>query len=67
MDPGKGTTQRGYRDITVSTSIPRIDGLSMGPSGFGGVTPWYQSLGKRLPRELECGYPQVIPETSIAW
>ena len=22
-----------------------------------GVTAWYQSLGKRLPRELECGYP----------
>ena len=24
-----------------------------------GVTAWYQSLGKRLPRELGCGYPQV--------
>ena len=25
-----------------------------------GVTTWYQSLGKRLPRELQCGYPQVL-------
>ena len=23
------------------------------------VIPWYQSLGKQLPRELGCGYPQV--------
>ena len=32
-----------------------------------GVTAWYQSLGKRLPRELECGYSQVILETSTTW
>ena len=35
MDPGNGTTQHGYRDITVSTRIPLVDGLSTGPSGFG--------------------------------
>ena len=24
-----------------------------------GVTAWYQRLSKRLPREIECWYPQV--------
>ena len=36
----------------------QVDGLSTGPRDRG-VTTWYQSLGKRLPRELRCGYPQV--------
>ena len=48
------------------------DGVASGypiPTGFGrltgsqwdprdrGVAAWYQILGKRLPRELGCGYP----------
>ena len=39
-----------------SIGIPRVDELSTGPSDLG-VTAWYQSLDKQLPRELECGYP----------
>ena len=35
MDPDNGTTQRGYRDITVSISIPCVNGLSTGPLSFG--------------------------------
>ena len=48
-----------------SIGIPRVDGLSTGPRIWG-VIVWYQSLGKELPRELECGYPQVIPEICTA-
>ena len=28
--------------------------------GFWGVTAWYQSLGIRIPRELEFGYPSPL-------
>ena len=34
MDPSNGTIQRGYRDIMVFISIPRVDELSTGPLGF---------------------------------
>ena len=44
------------------TGIPWVDGLSTGPPNLG-----RHSLGKRLPKELECGYPQVIPKISTAW
>ena len=36
-----------FRGLTGCQRTPR----------FWGVTTWYQSLGKRLPRELGCGYP----------
>ena len=49
-----------------SIRIPLVYGLSTGPQIWG-VTAWYKSLGKRLPRDLECGYPQVIPEIRTAW
>ena len=42
-----------------SIGILWVDGLSTGTPRIWGVTTWYQSLGKGLPRELECGYPQV--------
>ena len=34
----------------------RLTGCQRTPR-FWGVTAWYQSLGKRLPRELGFGYP----------
>ena len=36
------------------TGIPRVDELSTGCPSLG-VTAWYQSLSKRLPRELNVG------------
>ena len=39
-----------------STGIPRVDRLSTGPPNLG-FHRWYQSLGKRLPKEIEFGYP----------
>ena len=36
----------------------RLTGCQRDPRDMG-ITAWYQSLGKRFPRELECGYPQV--------
>ena len=57
----------GYNSVVSghpkSTRIPQVDGLSTGSPDLGCLA-WYQSLGKRLPRELECGYPQVSPEIS---
>ena len=38
MDPSNGTTQRRYRDITISTGIPLVDGVVNGTLGFRGVT-----------------------------
>ena len=40
------------------TGFRRLTGFQRDPWNRG-VTAWYQSLGKRLLRELECGYPQV--------
>ena len=42
----------------ISTGFCRLTSCQRDP-GDRGVTSWYQSLGKRLPRGLECGYPQV--------
>ena len=41
---------RVFRGLTGSQRIPR----------FWGVTTWYQSLGIRIPRELEFGYPSPL-------
>ena len=50
-------------DITVwywvtrnSQEFRRLTGYQWDPRIWG-VIAWYKSLGKRLPRELECGYP----------
>ena len=41
---------RVFLGLTGSQQIPR----------FWGVTAWYQSLGIRIPRELEFGYPSPL-------
>ena len=40
------------------TGFCRLTGCQRDPRDRD-VTAWYKSLGKQLPRELECGYPQV--------
>ena len=47
-ESGRVTRQsRVFRRLTSNQRTP----------GKWDVTAWYQSLGKRLPRELGCGYP----------
>ena len=48
MDLDNGTTQHGYRDITVSTGIPRVDELSTRPSGFGVSQTHRKASDKRV-------------------
>ena len=43
-------TLTGFHRLTSSQWDPRDSG----------VIAWYQILGKRLHRELKCGYPQVL-------
>ena len=66
MDPEKWDTTVWYQVTRNPQEFRGLMGCQWDP-GFLGVTAWYQSSGKRLPRELECGYPQVITEISIAW
>ena len=40
------------------TGFYRLTGCQRNPRDRGVIT-WYQSLGKRFPRELQCRYPQV--------
>ena len=40
----------------ISTGFRRLTGCQQDPRDKG-VTAWYQSLDKRIHRELECGYP----------
>ena len=70
MDPGNGTTRPGYRDITVSTGIPHVDGLSTRPSGYWGVcdTPsliqpdWrIRTESGMLRYQLICDTPNLAP------
>ena len=49
-----------FREWCRVTRHPRVFRKLTGcqrTSGFWGVTAWYQSLGKRLPKELGFGYP----------
>ena len=49
-------------DLTSGLGVPtvfcRLTGYQWDPRDLG-VTAWYHNLGKRLIRELGCGYPQV--------
>ena len=45
-------------DYLTSMNLSQVEGCQRTPRIWG-VTAWYQSLGKRLPGEIECGYPQV--------
>ena len=48
----------GHDGVVSGNCFRRLIGCQRDPRDRG-VTALYQSLGKRLPRELECGYPQV--------
>ena len=58
MDPDKWDTTVWYRVTQNPQEFHGLTGYQQDPRIWG-VTAWYQSLGKRLPKELECGYPQV--------
>ena len=66
MNPDKRDTTVWYRVTRNSQEFRRLTGCQR-DNHILGVTAWYQSLGKQLPREIECGYTQVIPEIGIAW
>ena len=56
MDSDKRDTTVWYR---VTRNPQEFSGLTVvnGSPRFWGIIAWYQILGKRLPRELGCGYP----------
>ena len=58
MDPDKWDTIVWYRVTRNPQEFRELTGCQMDPRIWG-VTAWYQSLGKRFPKELECGYPQI--------
>ena len=66
MDPDKWDKTVWYRVTQNPQESYGLTGCQRDPRIWG-VTAWCHSLGKRLPRELECGHTQVIPEISIAW
>ena len=49
-DVGSPDIHECFRGLTGSQRTP----------GIWGVTAWYQSLGIRIPRELEFGYPSPL-------
>ena len=58
--PSTKETLLDFREWCRVTRHPRefrgLTGCQRDPR-FWGITAWYQSLGKRLPRELGFGYP----------
>ena len=48
----------------ISTGFRGLTGCQQDPRDKG-VTTWYQSLGKRLPRVLGCGVHTHGPNTSL--
>ena len=58
MNPYKWDTTVWYRVTRNSQEFRGLAGCQRDPWVWG-VTAWYQSLGKRLPMELGCGYPYV--------
>ena len=58
MDPDKRDTTVWYRVTRNPQEFRELTGCQRDPRIWG-VTAWYHNLGKRLPTELECGYPQV--------
>ena len=66
MDLDKWNIKVWYRVTRNPQAFRGLTGYQQDPRIWG-VTVGYQSLGKRLHRELECGYPQIIPEISTTW
>ena len=50
---------RDVGSLGIHERFRRLTGSQRAP-GLWGVTAWYQSLGKQIPRELGFGYPSPL-------